>query len=398
MSDIISKLLDLMPGVKVPQKKHILILFATLSSFIGKANFRNLSRHSELCEHSYSRWSRREFDYPHFNRLLIEQELGISGEKVALIDASFLPKSGKCTSGLGMFWSGALGKAARGLELSTVAIADVASNTAYGLESRLTDGRDSALSRTEQYSQQVKDVKTDLDLLKVRYIVTDGYYSKHSFASAMQEMDLFQVGKLRQDASLYWRYEGEYSGRGRPRKYDGAAKTQGELKRWQYVEHLDDGSKLYEGIVWSTAVKEFVKVVIVRQEVDGRVGQALLFSTDLELPAVTIVAYYKLRFQIEFIFRDGKQHTGLGDCQALLAKAQYNAANASITTLNLLKIEDRQTSKTNQQTVISIESWKRRKANQQLMDLIFCRLEIDRTDKKVAAAYEDFSNFGCIAA
>lgn len=376
MNDIIARLLLFMPGVKTPQRKHLLALFTTLSSFVGRANFRNLSRHSDLCEHTYSRWSRREFDYQLFNRLLIEKEIGVSGEKVALVDASFLRKSGKRTEGLGIFWSGALGKASRGLELSTIAIVDVESNTAYGLESRLTDGSATAPSRTEQYSQQVKDVKADLDLLRVRYIVTDGYYSKQGFARAVEEMGLFQVGKLRHDASLLWRYEGRYSGRGRPRKYDGTASTQGDLQRWQYVEQLDDGSKLYEGIVWSSAVKAFVKVVIVRQEVDGKVGQVLLFSTDLELPATTIVRYYKLRFQIEFIFRDGKQHTGLGDCQSLLAKAQHNAANASITTLNLLKIEDRRASNTNQQTVISIESWKRRKANQQLMNFIFRRLEI----------------------
>ena len=41
----------------------------------------------------------------------------------------------------------------------------------------------------------------------------------------------------------------------------------------------------------------------------------LLYSTDLSLDALDIVRMYKLRFQQEFIFRDGKQHFGLGDCQ-----------------------------------------------------------------------------------
>ena len=140
-----------------------------------------------------------------------------------------------------------------------------------------------------------------------------------------------------------------------------------------------------------------MKVVILRKQESGKQYQALLFSTDLTLPALTLLTYYKLRFQIEFLFRDAKQHTGLGDCQARKALAVQNGASASITALNLLKLEDRRESQTEDQTVISIESWKRRKANQQLMNLIFEQLEIDRHDKKVAQAYLELSNFGCIA-
>jgi IS4 transposase len=42
----------------------------------------------------------------------------------------------------------------------------------------------------------------------------------------------------------------------------------------------------------------------------------VLFSTDTELDALTLYRYYKARFQIEFLFRDAKQFTGLNDCQA----------------------------------------------------------------------------------
>ena len=42
----------------------------------------------------------------------------------------------------------------------------------------------------------------------------------------------------------------------------------------------------------------------------------LYFSTDLNLPAWMIVMYYQARFQEEFLFRDGKQFTGLNHCQA----------------------------------------------------------------------------------
>jgi len=64
--------------------------------------------------------------------------------------------------------------------------------------------------------------------------------------------------------------------------------------------------------------------------------------SDIELPALEIYRLYKARFQIEFLFRDAKQFTGLLDCQARSQSALHFHFNASMTALNLLKLEDRQ--------------------------------------------------------
>ncbi len=42
----------------------------------------------------------------------------------------------------------------------------------------------------------------------------------------------------------------------------------------------------------------------------------VLCSTDAEQPAEEIVAFYRLRYQLEFVIRDAKQYTGLAQCQA----------------------------------------------------------------------------------
>ena len=42
----------------------------------------------------------------------------------------------------------------------------------------------------------------------------------------------------------------------------------------------------------------------------------LLFSTDLNTGPLLIERYYQGRFQIEFLFRDAKQFTGLAHCQS----------------------------------------------------------------------------------
>jgi IS4 transposase len=74
-------------------------------------------------------------------------------------------------------------------------------------------------------------------------------------------------------------------------------------------------------------------------QANGKIKNALLFSTDIHLLPEQIVEYYQARFQIEFIFRDAKQFTGLSDCQARhLPRLDFHF-NASLIALNLAKNE-----------------------------------------------------------
>lgn len=47
---------------------------------------------------------------------------------------------------------------------------------------------------------------------------------------------------------------------------------------------------------------------------------------------------YRLRFQIEFLYRDAKQHTGLNDCEARSRRKLDFHWNLSLTAINLAKI------------------------------------------------------------
>jgi putative transposase len=59
-----------------------------------------------------------------------------------------------------------------------------------------------------------------------------------------------------------------------------------------------------------------------------------LFSTDLEQCYDKIIKFYKLRFQIEFNFRDAKQYWGLDDFMNVKENAVTNAANLSFFMVN----------------------------------------------------------------
>ncbi len=65
---------------------------------------------------------------------------------------------------------------------------------------------------------------------------------------------------------------------------------------------------------------------------------ALLFSNDLTLSYETIIEYYKLRFQIEFNFRDAKQYWGLEDFMNIKEQPLTTAINLSFFLVNVSQI------------------------------------------------------------
>src|SRR5690606_16992078 len=56
-----------------------------------------------------------------------------------------------------------------------------------------------------------------------------------------------------------------------------------------------------------------------------------------EMDAAAIVKYYRLRFQIEFIYRDAKQFTGLENCQARSQNKLDFHFNLALTATNVAK-------------------------------------------------------------
>lgn len=64
-------------------------------------------------------------------------------------------------------------------------------------------------------------------------------------------------------------------------------------------------------------------------------AHVLLFSSDLTLTWDKLIDYYRLRFQIEFNFRDAKQYWGLEDFMTIQETAVTNAANLAFFMVNV---------------------------------------------------------------
>jgi hypothetical protein len=58
----------------------------------------------------------------------------------------------------------------------------------------------------------------------------------------------------------------------------------------------------------------------------------------MELNPKLLLDYYRSRFQIEFIYRDAKQFTGLHDCQARGENKLNFHFNTSLTSINIAKV------------------------------------------------------------
>jgi hypothetical protein len=169
-----------------------------------------------------------------------------------------------------------------------------------------------------------------------------------------------------------------------------------DLNRFEFVQCKEDVS-IYTAIVNSIRLKRNVRIVYLRKQEDNKALTATLFSTDTELPALEIYRYCKARFQIEFLFRDAKQFTGLSDCQARQKEVLHFHFNAAMATLNLMKIEDRLSNQDSDNHVLSVATYKIRNFNEHLLKRFSDMLGLDFSLIKSNPAYETIRNYGAIA-
>lgn len=393
MENIINNILNKMSGVAKPQKKFLVTLFMTILLMRGKVNFRNLSRYSDLSEKTYSRQFRCSFDFAEFNERLIAEIVPEQHEKIGAMDCSYLPKSGRHTYGLGSFYDSSHDQPAQGLELSTLVVIDVTDHTGYTLSSWQTPPQaeieallaartntdtqtDEAVSRIDFYGEHLRRDAAHLPAT-VKHLAADGYYAKLKFIEIVLALNLHLVSKLRHDANLRYLYQGEQKHCGARRKYAGKIKFD-DLSQFDYGGELEQDSHLYTLIVNSGQLKRNIRLVyVLNLRNKNKPRYALLFSTDTALEAKTVYRYYKARFQIEFIFRDAKQFTGLAHSQARQQDALQFHFDASLTALNLAKVDAYLSFAYSFETPFSLVTQKIVYFNQHLLEKVFSILDLD---------------------
>jgi putative transposase len=152
-------------------------------------------------------------------------------------------------------------------------------------------------------------------------------------------MNTSQLLSVNQDAALYFPYAGPYVGRGPRRKYgrkvDYANMPEKYLKETTVEGHIQ--THVYQAQLLHKEFAQQLNVVLLVKTNLHTQAQAhvILFSSDLTLAYASLVDYYRLRFQIEFNFRDAKQYWGLEDFMNVTPTGVTNAVNLSLFMVNV---------------------------------------------------------------
>ena len=352
-------------------------------------------------ERTYRRQFSRSYNFIRGNAEIIKKAMLTTSRQIIATDCSFIKKSGKATYGIEYFYNGSAGKPEKGLEISVIAVVDVDTKQGYPLSVQQTPPAqpESKKTRVDWYLEQIVATKPYFPK-SAQYVVSDGFYSKIKWVDGVTDLGLDAIGKLRCDADMRYVYRGEQKPRGRKRKYDGKVDLT-DVSRMTLVSEIETNLYLYTVEVWGVSMKRKVRLAYIRDCLNPeRVGLALLFSTDINLDASEILCFYKSRFQIEFIFRDAKQFTGLSDCQARdLTKLDFHF-NSSLMTLNLAKFDAWQTHLSSQSTkpfVFSMASYKRLAFNRHLLERFISLLDLDLTSIKSHPNFHKLCSYGSIS-
>ena len=237
--------------------------------------------------------------------------------------------------------------------------------------------------------------------LGITYHCVDGYYAKKKYIDAVVSLDLHAITKLRSDANCWFAYTGPHpKRRGAKRKYDGKVNFQA-LSRFEDLGTMAEEPHLhlYTAVVWHKTLKRRLRIVVLLNQKDpAKPRFIVLGATDPALNGHKLLDLYAARFQIEFLFRDSKQFTGLLDCQARAETALDFHFNASLATLNLVRAADLCMQQGQAPHVFSMASWKQCQFNERLLDLFMEKFAFDPTVVKNHACYDELRTYGAIAA
>ncbi len=155
----------------------------------------------------------------------------------------------------------------------------------------------------------------------------------------VRQTGLHLVSKLRHNSALYFPYNGSYSGRGKPKKYGDKlnyGNIPDEYLKESWIEK-DIEMRIYQMKMWHKKFADLLNIVVMVKTnlKTHKVAHVVLFSSDLNLAHNLVIDYYRLRFQIEFNFRDAKQYWGLEDFMVVNETPVYNSANLAMFMVNV---------------------------------------------------------------
>ena len=377
MPDIISVLVCLSQCLDKTTLRQLGYIAPAMLAMTGRVTMLGLARWTEKGG-SY-RTIQRFFNSPivwaKVNWFFIRQHL-LDRQDVVLIggDESVVTKSGQKSYGLDRFFSSLYGKPVPGLSFFSLSLISVTQRKSYPvmMEQVVKDKADKPAPKIKVKKQSRKrgrpkgsqnknrcEVELTAYLLQIQtmlkklllllgldlvpvYCVMDGAFGHNNALQMVQQCSLQMISKLRCDAALYFPYQEPQKKRGANKKYGDKLTydhiPQRYLKESQVVEGIQ--TNIYQMQLWHKLFPELLNIVIiVKVNLKTQThAHVVLFSSDLVLAYDKLIDYYRLRFQIEFNFRDAKQFWGLEDFMNVNQTPIYNAANLAMFMVNVSQL------------------------------------------------------------
>lgn len=379
------------------QKKFIVHIVVLLLSIRSRINYLMLSRYGKYSEKSYRLNFEKGFDFETFNRELILSNC--SKDLLWIFDPSHIAKSGKHTPGVGYFWSGCANSVKWGLELSALAIGDIENQTALHYHAWQTEWQKGTESLRIGYAKLLCSRALALQQM-TKILTADAFFSKKPFVDMVCAAGFTFVSRLQHNSYLRYAYTGEQKpGRGRRKEYGGKIDLRNLDAAHFTILKKEEHEIVYEGVAHVRSLKRWCKLVVVHVLRNGAVSKVVAyFSTDKDMDGLVVYQCYKMRYQIEFLFRDAKTHLGLEHTQSRQKDALNFHFNISLSTLNVAKAVHWLSIPKNERGPFSMADIKTQYINELLLDRLISFYGKDPSVEKNKPEIKKLYQLGRIAA
>jgi putative transposase len=371
MPEIIS-LLQCITCVDSTTLRRLTVIVSAMLAMTGRVTMLGISRWAEEggSYRTIQRFFNTDLKWDELHWQFVKQVfLDLKEVYIIAGDEVVVTKAGTETHGLGKFYSSIRGKVVPSLSYFTFSLVNTSTGASHPLMTRQqlppetkpttelppTPKRGRGRPKGSQnknksevvlspYWRFIQEMLSSLLLIigiDVRYIVLDGAFGNH-YAYAMIKKcgsELHLISKMKYNSIFYFPFSGTYSGRGPHPKYGHKFNSHQIPADYLKESSTEEGIRtdIYQLELLHTLFPHPLNIVLIRktQLETGVSSQVILFSSDLTLSHTLLIHYYRLRFQIEFNFRDAKQFWGLEDFMTVNETPVTNSANLAFFMVNV---------------------------------------------------------------
>ncbi len=367
--------------------KRLKIITLAILTMSGKKNIKNISRWTEKGG-SYQTLLRffheKETPWTLLNLFLIKAFSEPEDRFLLVGDITIVPKSGKITFGKSRFHSTIASRRISSVAFLTISIVNINMKKSWPVatmqvikdpkkqkekikkQKKRGPGRPKGSKNKTKKDVVLKGEMKQVSIIFTKYLelirktmpnilpyfVYDGAFGNNAAAEMTKKFNLTLISKFRYDSALFYKFSGKYSGTGRPKTYGDKINLKSIRKEFEipkeqlelfYKKQKDENGnqvKVYQFQALKISFDKPINIVVIEttNQHTKKLSRTILFTSDLKLKWNEILSYYHLRFQIEFNFRDAKQHWGLRDFMTIKETSIFNSVNLSMFMVNFSQI------------------------------------------------------------